>query len=100
NQYLAATLWNVGDYQAAMDLFRKVTESLKGDLSRERFGQALLPSVFARRYLAHALSERGEFDQSIAEAEEGLRISEAADHTFRLGPAHLGPWYIHVRHGE
>jgi tetratricopeptide (TPR) repeat protein len=100
NQYLAATLWNVGDYQAAMDLFRKVTESLKGDLSRERFGQALLPSVFARRYLAHALSERGEFDQSIAEAEEGLRIAEAADHPFSLGQAYLVLGYIHVVKGE
>jgi len=100
NQYLAATLWNVGDYQAAMDLFRKVTESLKGDLSRERFGQALLPSVFARRYLAHALAERGEFDQSIAEAEEGLRIAEAADHPFSLGQAYLVLGYIHVVKGE
>jgi predicted ATPase len=74
NQYLAAALWNVGDYQAATDLFQKVTGSLKGDLSRERFGQALLPSVFARRYLAHALAERGEFDQSTAEAEEGCGL--------------------------
>jgi class 3 adenylate cyclase/tetratricopeptide (TPR) repeat protein len=100
NQYLAATLWNVGDYQAAMDLFRKVTESLKGELSRERFGQALLPSVFARRYLAHALAERGEFDQSIAEAEEGLRIAEAADHPFSLGQAYLVLGYIHAVKGE
>jgi class 3 adenylate cyclase/tetratricopeptide (TPR) repeat protein len=100
NQYLGAALWNVGDYQAATDLFRKVTESLKGDLSRERFGQALLPSVFARRYLAHALAERGEFDQSIAEAEEGLRIAEAADHPFSLGQAYLVLGYIHAVKGE
>jgi tetratricopeptide (TPR) repeat protein len=83
-----------------MDLFRKVTESLKGDLSRERFGQALLPSVFARRYLAHALAERGEFDQSIAEAEEGLRIAEAADHPFSLGQAFLALGYVHALKGE
>jgi class 3 adenylate cyclase/tetratricopeptide (TPR) repeat protein len=100
NQYLGAALWNVGDYQAATDLFRKVTESLKGDLSRERFGQALLPSVFARRYLAHALAERGEFDQSIAEAEEGLRIAETADHPFSLGQAYLVLGYIHAVKGE
>jgi class 3 adenylate cyclase/tetratricopeptide (TPR) repeat protein len=100
NQYLAAALWNVGDYQAAADLFQKVTGSLKGDLSRERFGQALLPSVFARRYLAHALAERGEFDQSIAEAEEGLRIAEAADHPFSLGQAYLALGYVHAVKGE
>ncbi|HXU90638.1 MAG TPA: adenylate/guanylate cyclase domain-containing protein [Methylomirabilota bacterium] len=101
NQYLGAARWNVGDYQAATDLFRKVTESLKdGDLSRERFGQALLPSVFARRYLAHALAERGEFDQSIAEAQEGLRIAEAADHPFSLGQAYLALGYVHTVKGE
>jgi len=100
NQYLAAARWNVGDYQAATDLFRKVTESLKGELSRERFGQALLPSVFARRYLAHALAERGEFEQSIAEAQEGLRIAEAADHPFSLGQAYLALGYVHAVKGE
>jgi class 3 adenylate cyclase/tetratricopeptide (TPR) repeat protein len=100
NQYLAAARWNAGDYQAAKTLFRKVTESLKGDLSRERFGQALLPSVFARRYLAHALAERGEFDQSIAEAGEGLRIAEAADHPFSLGQAYLALGYVHAVRGE
>jgi class 3 adenylate cyclase/tetratricopeptide (TPR) repeat protein len=100
DQYLAAARWNVGDYQAATDLFRKVTESLKGELSRERFGQALLPSVFARRYLAHALAERGEFDQSIAEAQEGLRIAEAADHPFSLGQAYLALGYVHAVKGE
>ena len=100
DQYLAAALWNVGDYQAATDLFQKVTSSLKGDLSRERFGQALLPSVFARRYLAHALAERGEFDQSIAEAQEGLRIAEAADHPFSFGQAYLALGYVHAVKGE
>jgi class 3 adenylate cyclase/tetratricopeptide (TPR) repeat protein len=100
NQYLAAARWNVGDYQEATDLFQKVTGSLEGDLSRERFGQALLPSVFARRYLAHALVERGEFDQSIAEAEEGLRIAEAADHPFSLAQACLALGYVHAVKGE
>jgi class 3 adenylate cyclase/tetratricopeptide (TPR) repeat protein len=100
NQYLAAALWNVGDYQAATDLFQKVTGLLRGDLSRERFGQALLPSVFARRYLAHALAERGEFDQSIAEAEEALRIAEAAGHPFSLGQAYLALGYVHAVKGE
>jgi class 3 adenylate cyclase/tetratricopeptide (TPR) repeat protein len=100
NQYLAAARWNVGDYQTATDLFRKVTESLEGELSRERFGQALLPSVFARRYLAQALAERGAFDQSIAEAQEGLRIAEAADHPFSLGQAYLALGYVHAVKGE
>ena len=100
NQYLAAALWNVGDYQAATDLFQKVTGSLEGDLSRERFGQALLPSVFARRYLAHALAELGEFDRSIAEAQEALRIAEAADHPFSLGQAYLALGYVHAVKGE
>jgi class 3 adenylate cyclase/tetratricopeptide (TPR) repeat protein len=100
NQYLAAARWNVGDYQAATDLFRQVTESLKGDLSRERFGQALLPSVFARGYLAHALAERGAFDQSIAEAQEGLRIAEAADHPYSLSQAYRALGYVHAVKGE
>jgi tetratricopeptide (TPR) repeat protein len=60
----------------------------------------LLPSVFARRYLAHALAERGEFDQSIAEAREGLRIAEAADHPFSLGQAYLALGYVHAVKGE
>jgi len=100
NQYLAAARWNVGDYQAATDLFRQVTKSLKGDLSRERFGQALLPSVFAGGYLAHALAERGAFDQSIAEAQEGLRIAEAADHPYSLSQAYRALGYVHAVRGE
>ena len=100
NQYLAAARWNVGDYQAATDLFREVTESLKGDLSRERFGQALLPSVFARGYLTHSLAERGAFDESIAEAQEGLRIAEAADHPYSVSQAYRALGYVHVVKGE
>jgi tetratricopeptide (TPR) repeat protein len=100
NQYLAAARWNVGDYQAATDLFREVTELLKGDLSRERFGQALLPSVFARGYLTHALAERGEFDEAIAEAQEGLRIAEAVDHPYSVGQAYRALGYVHVVKGE
>jgi class 3 adenylate cyclase/tetratricopeptide (TPR) repeat protein len=69
----------VGAYPRAIQLLRRNVESLSGELIRERFGAAALPSVFSRGYMAFSLAELGEFAEAASMAEEAVRIAEEAD---------------------
>ena len=83
NFYLGCAHLALGDYVVAIDLLQRNAAMLEGDRVRERFGVAGLPSVLSRVWLAWGLAEGGKFHQATACADEGLRIAEAADHTFR-----------------
>jgi tetratricopeptide (TPR) repeat protein len=61
--------------------------SLRGDLSRERFGQHIFPWVNARSHLVWALAESGEFDESLVDAREAVRLAKALDHPYSLSVA-------------
>jgi tetratricopeptide (TPR) repeat protein len=61
--------------------------SLRGDLSRERFGQHIFPAVNARSHLVWAQAECGEFDEGIVEAREAVRLAEELDHPYSLSVA-------------
>lgn len=74
--------------------------SLEGDLIRERFGQASLPSVVSRAYLAWSLAARGEFAEAIAQGEEGIRIAQGVDHLVSQVSAHLGMSSLHLAKGD
>jgi tetratricopeptide (TPR) repeat protein len=73
-----------GDYRRAIDCVAQTVASLDGARRRERFGEAFLPAVLSRAYLAWCHAELGMFAEGRAFGEEGVQIAEAADHPFSL----------------
>jgi class 3 adenylate cyclase/tetratricopeptide (TPR) repeat protein len=73
-----------GDYRRAIDCFAQTVASLDGARRHERFGEAFLPAVLSRAYLAWCHAELGMFAEGRAFGEEGVQIAEAADHPFSL----------------
>jgi class 3 adenylate cyclase/tetratricopeptide (TPR) repeat protein len=98
--YLGAACLRTGDYRRAEDLLGKVLELLGGDLRRERFGLAGFPAVMARCYLTLIFADRGQFDEGIVHAQEGMRIAEALDHPYSLAFACWILAYLHLTRGE
>jgi tetratricopeptide (TPR) repeat protein len=100
NFYLGGACLTTGDYRRAEDLFRKIGQSLEGDLSHERFGLAGFPAVLSRSMLTWSLAERGEFTEGIAQAQEGIRLAEALDHPYSLILAYWGLGSLYGVKGE
>ncbi len=100
SHYLGVTFHASGDYRQAEAFLRRVAQSLEGDKRRERCGLAGFPAAMARAWLAWALSERGEFEEGIAQGQEGIRIAEALDHPYSLLCASWGLWYLYGLKGE
>jgi class 3 adenylate cyclase/tetratricopeptide (TPR) repeat protein len=89
-----------GDYPAAIRYFGWNAKALRGDLARERFSMFVLPSAFARSFIAWGLAETGEFAEAYAVGEEALQISEDNNHPFSIGYAHLGLGVVALRQGN
>jgi tetratricopeptide (TPR) repeat protein len=89
-----------GDYVKAREHFGWTANHLKGSLVGERFGLFVLPSSFARSFMAWGLAEVGEFSEAFNIAEEALRIAEDASHPFSCGYAYLGLGVVALRQGN
>jgi class 3 adenylate cyclase/tetratricopeptide (TPR) repeat protein len=100
NVNLGLAYYGVGDYPRAIECLRKTIASLPAERARERFGWAGMPFVTSRAYLAGCLTERGEFAEALAYAEEGVRFAEVAEHPFSLGQALIGLGVLHLRKGD
>ncbi|MFZ1061256.1 MAG: adenylate/guanylate cyclase domain-containing protein [Candidatus Rokuibacteriota bacterium] len=100
NFYLGWAQNGLGDYAAAAGFLRKVVALLEGERSRERCGLTGFPAVMARWVLADSLAERGQFDEGLAHAQDGIRIAEALDHAYSLVLAYWGRGYVHLLKGE
>ena len=90
----------LGNYERAADIFRQVLAALQGDLARERFEMAALPSVWARSWLAWTLAELGEFNEGAAVGEEGLAIAVSAEHVYSRFQAFFGLGILHLIRGR
>jgi tetratricopeptide (TPR) repeat protein len=80
NQYLGVSYQTQGDYQRAIAYFQDTVAFLDGARRRERFGQVILPAIYARAFLAWCYAELGLFAEGKARGEEGLQIVETVDH--------------------
>jgi tetratricopeptide (TPR) repeat protein len=69
----------IGDYRRAVHLLKRNVAALTGELVRERFGGAALPSVFSRSWMAFSLADLGSFAEAIAIGEEAVWIAEEVD---------------------
>src|SRR5262245_35003417 len=90
----------LGDYARGAELLRRPLELLQGDLEREHFGMASLPSVFSRAWLSWCLAELGEFAEGITLGEAAIAIAEGANHAFSQVVASWGLGTLHVVSGD
>jgi class 3 adenylate cyclase/tetratricopeptide (TPR) repeat protein len=99
NYYLGTAYFVSGDYRRTDEFFQKILQLLEGDLVRERCGLAGFPAVMSRFFWTSALIERGEFDQGMIQAQEGIRLAEALDHPYSLTHALLCSGRLHGGRG-
>jgi len=88
----------LGDYPKAIDLGRKVVESVAQDPLGARSGY-VLTSVISRWWLGWSLTERGEFAEAITLAEEAGRIAKGGG-SYNEAFACLGLGLVHVHKGD
>src|SRR5262249_51767245 len=100
SQYLGVSSQAQGDYPRAIDSFRDTVASLDGARRRERFGQVILPAVYARAFLAWCYAELGMFAEGNALGEEGLQIAETVDHPGSLMFMCWGMGIVMLRQGN
>ena len=89
-----------GDYVKAREYFSWNATHLNGNLVSERFGLFVLPSSFARSFIAWGLAETGKFSEAFNVAEDALRIAEDVNHPFSCGYAYLGLGVVALRQGN
>jgi class 3 adenylate cyclase/tetratricopeptide (TPR) repeat protein len=89
-----------GDYVKAREYFSWNVTHLNGKLISERFGLFVLPSSFARSFIAWGLAETGSFSDAYNIAEDALRIAEDANHPFSCGYAYNGLGVVALRQGN
>jgi tetratricopeptide (TPR) repeat protein len=99
NHFLASAYHYLGDYDRALNHFRRNVDTLVGDQNYERFGLAFLPSVGSRYQLVLLLAERGEFNEAAIHGDEAVRIAETANHPFSLSTAYYAVGYLYISKG-
>ena len=100
NYRLGQIYHSLGEYSNAAEALTRNVTLLDGDLQRETFELAGLPSVLSRVWLALTLAEQGGLDEAIAHTEEATAIAEAENHAFSLVVAHAGAGMIHLFRGD
>ena len=85
----------LGDYSKAIDLGRRVVESVAHDV----LSGYVLTSVVSRFWLGWSLAEHGEFAEAITLAEEAGRIAKGAG-SYSEAVACLGLGLVHVHKGD
>jgi class 3 adenylate cyclase/tetratricopeptide (TPR) repeat protein len=100
NLHLGLAHHTRGEYVEAREYFGWNATHLGGNLVGERFGIFVLPSSFARSFIAWGLAESGKFSEAFNIAEDALRIAEDANHPFSCGYAHLGLGVVALRQGN
>jgi len=89
-----------GQYRRAEACLLKVLELLEGGLSRERFGLAGYPAALARALLSWVFTERGNFNEGIAQCQEAARLAEVLDHPYDRAFAWWALAHLHTERGE
>ena len=78
-----------GDHRRAVALLREAIEALRGDLLRERLGQAMPPSLYARNVATVCLAELGEFREAVRLGTESADLARTLDLPFGFALARI-----------
>jgi tetratricopeptide (TPR) repeat protein len=89
-----------GDYGRAIALTRRNAAALTGDLARTCWTGPILTAVLSRYWLTRCLTERGEFTEAIALAQEAVRIAETVTSSGSLAGAWVAVGFPYLRKGE
>jgi DNA-binding NtrC family response regulator/tetratricopeptide (TPR) repeat protein len=89
-----------GDYRRAVALFGEAIQALTGDLARNRLGQAMPPSFYARSMAAFCLAELGDFAEARRLATESAEETRALDLPFGLALARIALGHTHLLEGR
>ncbi|HET8578604.1 MAG TPA: AAA family ATPase, partial [Methylomirabilota bacterium] len=100
NAFLGLAYFGIGEYRRAVEIARENIDLLAGPRRLERFGMALLPSVYLRTVLLWSLAELGEFEDGVSVGDTAMRIAEEAGHPHSLVFACMGLGLFHLRRGE
>jgi DNA-binding NtrC family response regulator/tetratricopeptide (TPR) repeat protein len=98
--YLGQVLHARGDYRRAAEFFRRNASVLVGPRARERFGLPQLPAVHSRTCLVWSLAELGEFEEALAQADEGVALAESVEQPLSRTVAYAGLGVVRLRQGE
>ena len=90
----------LGDYPRAIDYLRRNAAALEGELLQEQFDMPGFASVLTRTWLVWCLSERGEFTEGQARAEEAMQITATGEHPYSLSMACLGLGSLTLQQGQ
>ena len=95
------TIFGQGNYRAAIERMRWVTEALKDTPVDERFGRgSIMPSVTCRAWLALGLGQIGECGEAIAWGGEGVRIADEAAGPLEQVWAYYCLASVHLERGD
>jgi tetratricopeptide (TPR) repeat protein len=100
NYTVAFAYHDLSVYGPAIDLLRHNLALLEGDLTRERLGEPVLPSVQSRTALAWCLSWQGEFPEAVTLIQEATRIAEGVDHPGSVQLALIGGGLLYLLKGD
>jgi tetratricopeptide (TPR) repeat protein len=100
NLHLGIAYQAQGDYRRVLDCLGQTMVALNGAPRHEHFGQAVLPAVMSRAWLALCHAELGMFAEGRALGEEGLRIAEAVNHPLSLIHASWAIGLLALRQGD
>jgi transcriptional regulator with AAA-type ATPase domain/tetratricopeptide (TPR) repeat protein len=89
-----------GDFRRALALFGEAIEALSGDLVRERLGQAMPPSFYARSMAAFCLAEVGDFAEATRLATEAATQTRTLDLPFGLALAQMALGHTRLVEGR
>jgi class 3 adenylate cyclase/tetratricopeptide (TPR) repeat protein len=90
----------LGDFPKARVHLSRVVELIDPLAAQTLQGQVGLPAVRARSHLAWTLAELGDFPAAYKAAEEGIRLSDLANHAYSVSHACLGLGGTRLRQGE
>ena len=91
---------DLGDYRRAMKFLSRSIDSLQGDLIRQHFGLASLPSAVSRAILASSLAQLGQFAEATAYEADAVRIAEAAQNPYSQIVAYRCGGDLYLRKGD
>ena len=100
NFTVAFAYHDLSAYGPAIELLRHNLALLEGDLTRERLGQPVLPSVQSRTALAWCLGWQGEFPEAAALIQEATRIAKEVDHPGSVAQALQGGGLLYLLKGD
>jgi tetratricopeptide (TPR) repeat protein len=101
NIRLGQVLYSLGDYRRGAEVLTRSVDVVKSDLVHDRvLLHGSLTSAFSKIFLAWCLAELGRFPEAISQAEDAVRIAEAAQQTYARLQAYFGLGLVRLRNGE